>query len=149
MYYINSGVPSNHKCLACNSMFTKTPSPLLKSPTCPICREREKIKGYKKRIEHAAPDLSCLANNFDNNKLLVKCNNCSFKWLANPSNIIHNGSSCPKCYRNKIKSTIGDFSDYLNYKRLVYNITRKQEIVSLPNSSKREERLKTIGRCGT
>ena len=103
--YQGSAVKIMHKHLSCGYEWKVIPNSLLLGHGCPKCAGR--MLKTKEQYAEELPEGYQLRSNYINAKtpVLHKHILCGTEWLATPSNILYNGTKCPKCSANSPKTT--------------------------------------------
>lgn len=109
--YVNSTTPIHCICKVCGHEWNSLPNGLLRNHSCPKCAmvkfvssRRMSHEQYISRMSEVNKDIE-IVGQYKNmtTKLLVKCNICGYKWMANPQPLL-NGCGCPECAKIRVAS---------------------------------------------
>lgn len=120
--YINSSTPIKAKCLIDEYIWSVRPGDLLSGYGCPKCgrlsmalNQEIEYKEFIARLEEVHKGKIIHVGNYVNLKTTTefKCMVDNYTWLGLPSNVIHNGTGCPKC-ANNMKYTTKKFIEFIS-----------------------------------
>ena len=110
--YINSKTNVLTRCKVCGNEWMALPSSLKHGSGCRKCASARLSKErmisqeeFEARVAKKNPKVKILGRYTGNkNKVLTRCLIHNIEWEAAPSNLLKNGSGCPRCRIEKIKA---------------------------------------------
>lgn len=120
--YVKSSLPIPTKCLVDGYIWPVRPGDLLSGYGCPKCgrlsmglKQQIEYREFVERLAKVHEGKIIHIGNYVNLSTITefKCIIDNYTWFASPSNVIHNGTGCPKC-ANNIKYSTEKFIEFIS-----------------------------------